>query len=286
MSPPLLAKTSKAAQVLTTIEPVQALVQTVLKGSGIVSAPLLDGKTSVHNVRLKPSQYQQLSKAKLLIMISPELESFLVKPLKAQGAHLNVLILAESQEITLREFEHHHTHQGDKHKIKEHRQDFHLWLDPINVIALLESITELLKQQYPAHEALFEKNKQTAQEQFKVLHQSLLKRFEAVSSVPFIVFHDGYGYFEERYKLNKVGVITLNPSQGLSAKQLASIRHKLMEKKVQCVFSEVQFSKKIVKTVTKGSEVRVVELNPHYTDTSNVTANLSKLADDFIRCLQ
>jgi len=277
-----LANNSLRGEVVTTIAPVHALVSQLLQGSGVEATLLVADGESLHGYRLKPSQYRVLSQAKMVFMISAHLESFLTKPLQSFQGALRIVTLAENPAIELLEKNHQHEQSQD---LSAHKMDYHLWLDPLNSIEMLTMISAALIQQYPSQEALFVKNRLTAQHELEALHESLLPRMEKLQNSAYIVFHDAYGYFEHRYGLHRAGVISVNPSQGLSAKQVKKIKQTLVEKKVSCVFSEPQFPRKIIQTFTQGHNLKVEILNPLYADVNDVTSTISRLAEAFSACL-
>ena len=110
-----------------------------------------------------------------------------------------------------------------------------------------------------------------------------------VNKVPYIVFHDGYSYFEQHYGLQNAGEITVSPERKPGAKKVAEIRHEIEENKVQCVFSEPQFSPAIVKTLLEGSDVKTAPLDPLGSQvkmgTNAYFSFLDSLSGQFLNCL-
>jgi len=117
------------------------------------------------------------------------------------------------------------------------------------------------------------------------IRQSLNK----VKDVPYIVFHDGYTYFEEHYGLNHAGEVAVSPERKPGAKKVAELRHEIEENKIQCVFSEPQFSPGIVESLLEGTNVKSGVLDPLGSDVKiNKDAYLSflkMLSGQFISCL-
>ena len=105
---------------------------------------------------------------------------------------------------------------------------------------------------------------------------------------PFIVFHDAYQYFEKHYGLNGVGSITFDPHDFPSPKRLKEIRGKLNEMSAACVFSEPQFSDRLVRTVIKGTSAKTALIDPlgaNIKDGPNLYFELlSEMAGSFKRC--
>ena len=84
----------------------------------------------------------------------------------------------------------------------------------------------------------------------------------SVSSKSYIVFHDAYQYFEKRYKLNPIASVTASSGHSTSVGRLIDIRKKIKNKNVLCIFTEPQFSPKLVQTVISGTAVKKGILDP------------------------
>ena len=80
--------------------------------------------------------------------------------------------------------------------------------------------------------------------------------------VPFVVFHDAYQYFEERFGLNIAGSITVTPDTMPGAARIAEIRARLAGLTAACVFAEPQFEPAIVDTIIEGTAARSGTLDP------------------------
>ncbi len=249
-------------QVVATIAPIHSLVQMVL-GETTDADLLVSNGASVHDFHLKPSQRKLILKADLVFMIDPHFETFLQKQTGING----FVSLSKSADIDLLEKrknehwgEHHHSHGLDVHTA--HPVDYHVWLNPLNALKMVESIKLSLISAYPEDAEVFEKNALDAKDSLTSLDRNLQVLLEPIKEQPYIVFHDAYGYFESRYGLNGVGSILLNPEVPPSAKQITYIRQKIRDSNAVCVFSEKQFSDKLVDTVTEGIEINRAVLDP------------------------
>ena len=78
----------------------------------------------------------------------------------------------------------------------------------------------------------------------------------------FVVFHDAYQYFEERFGVNILGAFTVNTDVMPGAEQLAEIREVIEHDKVSCIFSEPQFNPDIIKAVAKDTNVATGVIDP------------------------
>ena len=282
-------------KVVTSIKPVHSLVSGVMVGVGVPSL-IIDGAGSPHTYSLKPSQAKQLQDAKLVFWMGDELETFLEGPIEniAQNATAIKLIDAHGlKKIKFREggmfddhghddhdehdHEKHDDHDDEKHAKKEHEDhgdhdghddhghgefDPHVWLDPVNAKAIVHEIEEALVKADPEHASTYEANAHKMMDKIDSLTAELREELEPVHEKGFIVFHDAYQYFEQRFDLAAIGSITVSPEVMPGAERVSELREKILELNATCVFSEPQFEPKLVETLVEGTGARTGVLDP------------------------
>jgi zinc transport system substrate-binding protein len=165
-----------------------------------------------------------------------------------------------------------------------------VWLSPDNAKVLAVAVAQRLVLLDPENASVYQHNLADFEKGLALKDAELKASLSTVKDVPYIVFHDGYGYFEQHYGLDHVGEVTVSPERKPGAKKIAEIREMINHNKVQCVFSEPQFSPAIVKTLLDGSKVNSVPLDPLGTD---ITINrgaylafLSEVSGQFMSCLR
>ena len=269
----LLLATFKAhasAEVVVTIKPLHSLVQAVMEEAGEATL-LFEGETSPHDVQLKPSQIRIIQNAKIIFSIDERFETIVLpvvqtaanKPLHisiAALANLTTLPLRRGGEWALSDGAHDHAHHH--HGAASSAVDFHLWLDPDNAIVMVDAIVDNLASIYPEHRAIYQANADLLIQKLQQLDDQLSQQLLSLSDYPFIVFHDAYQYFEQAYDLHGVGAITLEPHESSSPKRIRDMRHVLRKTGAKCVFSEPQFSSRIMDVVTEGMEIKHVTIDP------------------------
>ncbi|PIE83623.1 MAG: zinc ABC transporter substrate-binding protein [Candidatus Contendobacter odensis] len=152
-------------------------------------------------------------------------------------------------------------HEQDAHA---HRPDTdpHIWLDPLNAIAITRQIISVLSEIDPGHKNQYEQNGARLIQRLESLHKQLVTQLVPVQQKSYIIFHDAYQYFEQRYNLNAAGSVVLNPEQQPSVRRVKEIRNRIQRLKVHCVFSEPQFKPHLVKTVIADSGANTGVLDP------------------------
>ena len=259
-------------KVVTTIKPVHSLVSGVMDG---VSNPtlIIEGSNSPHNFSLKPSHAKMLEEADIVFWIGEELESFMEKPLNSlakNAVQISFMDLKSIEKLKFREMsdhghDDHHGHEDEdddsNHDGHDHGEfDAHIWLDPMNAKAMVSEISHELSELDPSNKSHYEKNAEK-------LISSLDDLIERVSTtVPknpsFIVFHDAYQYFENRFNIKAAGSLTLNPEVLPGAKQIAEIQELIEHDSVKCIFSEPQYNPKIVEMLSADMKVSTSVLDP------------------------
>jgi len=265
--------------VVVSIKPIHALVTGVMQG---VAEPelLIKGGSSPHNYSLRPSEARVLAKSDLVIWIGPQLESFLEKPLATLGKNAQKLELLKAVEGPLLEIreggtwegdhhEHeakHHDHEAEHHDHEndEHPDEVnpHIWLSPLLAQQIVSTTARVLSELDPTHQQRYAENSYRMRERLNKLHNELINRLAPVKTIPYIVFHDAYHYFENSYGLNAVGSISVNAERAPGARRIAEIRAKIKTLQARCVFSEPQFESRLVQTVIEGTGARTGVLDP------------------------
>jgi len=114
----------------------------------------------------------------------------------------------------------------------------------------------------PENATTYQANGADMMKRLDALDTELKTTLEPVKDKPFIVFHDAYQYFENRYGVKVAGSITVSPESIPGAERVKEIHQKVEELGATCVFAEPQFEPKLVKVVTEGSKARSGVLDP------------------------
>jgi zinc transport system substrate-binding protein len=155
-----------------------------------------------------------------------------------------------------------HDHDHDKKAEAGHDHegvlafDPHVWLDPENAKAMAAAVAAELSKADPANAKAYEANAAAFAASLDAVSADIAKELEPAKGKPFIVFHDAYQYFENRFGLDAAGSISDISAQAPSAERLKEVRDKLAATKAQCVFREPQYDDKVVAVVIEGSAAK------------------------------
>jgi len=279
--------------VVVSIKPIHSLVAGVIEGVGSPSL-IVKGAASPHTFSLTPSQAKNLYNAHLVFWVGHELEAFLEKPLSTLSANAKQVELLEVPGLTKHHFreggafeehaheeEHEHKNEHkheqntagkkDEHGAHDHGShekhhdeevDPHFWLDPENAKIIVHYVAHILSEYDPKNAALYEGNDQRLNAKLDALIGEVQNTLAPIKGKEFIVFHDAYQYFENRFDIVASGSITINPDLPPSVGRIQEIRNKIKKLGAICVFSEPQFEPKIIRTVMEGTSAKTGVLDP------------------------
>jgi len=255
--------------VVTTIKPLHSLISKVMQGLGEPSL-IIEGTTSPHSFTLKPSHAKLLEEADLIFWIGEGMETFMEKPLKSIVKDAEVISFMEvdginklkfREENIIENYDDHDEKDHDSHAGHAHGEfDAHIWLDPINAKEMIHEIAHELSHLDPSNKDKYNKNAESTlldiDELINNIDQSINK------DAQFVVFHDAYQYFENRFGITSAGALTLNTDVLPGARQILDIQNIIKEKGVKCIFSEPQFNPKIIETIAKDTGIKTGIFDP------------------------
>ena len=83
-----------------------------------------------------------------------------------------------------------------------------------------------------------------------------------VRGEPFIVFHDAYRYFEDRFGLTAVGSAVVSEERSPGVRRIRELCEKIRQPGAACVFSEPHFDQRLVATIIEGTAIRSGTVDP------------------------
>lgn len=254
-------------KVVVTIKPIHSLVTQLMEGVG---APVLlvDGAASPHAFSLKPSGVRAIDAADVFIRVSETLEPFTGKIVSALPESVRLVTLEEAPGLKLLDLRSSGTFEPHQHEAEAQEEqgagakDGHIWLDPDNAKVIVSYLAEVLAERAPADAARFKANAEKLNARIDVLTAEIAAETKPLAHRPFVVFHDAYQYFADRFDLDSVGSITVSPDRQPSAKRLNELRQRMRALHAVCLFAEPLFQPNLVAAVVEGTDVRTSTLDP------------------------
>ena len=262
-------------KVVTTIKPLHSLIANVMEGVGEPSL-IIEGSTSPHSFTLKPSHAKLLEEADIIFWVGEGIETFMERPLESIVKNAEVVEFMEIESINklkFREesiFEDHDEHEGhdehdehDEHEGHDHAHgefDAHIWLDPMNAKEMVLEIAHELSHLDPANEDKYNVNAKATNLALDAMIDDISQNIN--KDAKFVVFHDAYQYFEERFGVRAAGALTLNTDVLPGAKQIDEIQDVIKDRGINCIFSEPQFNPKIISTIAQDTNIKTGVFDP------------------------
>ena len=114
----------------------------------------------------------------------------------------------------------------------------------------------------PANAAIYKANADRIMANLDALVAEIDATLDPVKSQGFIVFHDAYQHFEQRFGMSAVGSMTVSPEVLPGAERVRELQEKVRGSNASCVFSEPQFEPKLVATITENTDAGTGVLDP------------------------
>lgn len=259
-------------KVVVTTKPVHSLVTAVMEGVGQPRL-LVEGSASPHTFSLTPSGATAINSADVFIRVSGSIEPFTQKLSAALPSKVRLVTLVDAPDLMLLDkrtgstFEadghndHGHSH-GHGKKANTDSKDGHVWLDTDNAKRMGQYVAKVLAERDPANAPTYAANAGKLSTRIDQLSAEISAELTPLAGLPFIVFHDAYQYFENKFGVRAVGSVTVSPDVQPSAKRLTALRAKIGKLSAACVFAEPAFNPKLVTAVTEGTKARSGTLDP------------------------
>ena len=176
---------------------------------------------------------------------------------------------------------------GHGHGHDEGGLDPHAWLDPYIALQWIDIIADILMSEDPTNQQIYLSNAEQAKAKILELDQDIKDQLHDLNP-RFMVYHDAFQYFELRYGLNAIGMISDVSGSDPGARHIRRLIDEISDEGVTCAFSEPLFEDDLLKTVVSVADIKVYEIDPTgarlelgadlYLDL------ISNIADSFIEC--
>lgn len=141
-------------------------------------------------------------------------------------------------------------------------QDPHIWLDPVLAQRQVEIIRDELIAVDPANGDYYKSNTDAFISDLRRLDEFIRKSLANCEIKDFIVSHEAFGYFADRYGLNGISISGIDPGEEPDAKRLGELAGIAREKNIAYIFFETLVSPKLAETVAREAGIKTEVLNP------------------------
>ena len=132
---------------------------------------------------------------------------------------------------------------ADAHAGHDHGAfDPHAWLDPQNAVIWAQAIAQVFAEKDPENGDVYASNAAAFSSDMNALQGEITSMLAPVVGRPFVVFHDAYHYFENRFGVEAVGAVSASDAAAPSPARVAELRDEVAEFDAVCAMREPQFA--------------------------------------------
>lgn len=221
--------------------PVQFLVERI-GGDAVDAVNLTTPGTEPHDVELTPQQVAEVQDASAVFYISgfqPAIDDAIGE---AGGTTVDL-----AQGLPLRDAE---THSEDGGHADDHGStDPHVWLNPVLMQQMADTVTETLSTASPENRQTFEANAAQLQSELEALNTEWSQGTANCAIKTMVVSHEAFGYLADQYGFDQRGISGLSPENEPSAAAIAELTNFVRDNGVTTVYTEELVDPAVAQTI-------------------------------------
>ncbi|WP_290537064.1 MULTISPECIES: metal ABC transporter substrate-binding protein [Alcanivorax] len=275
----MLASPAWSQTLVASVEPL-AKVLRGLYGDQVQVVTLLQANQNPHQLALSPRQAMLVQQADLLVWLGETVEAPLA-PLVArrQGATLTLL---ELEGVHRREGDHNHEHDHEHHD-SDHGDatlDPHLWLSLDNMMLLAGALAQRYPQGLKAGEPA------RWQQQAKDRHARHRQALAGLEMVPWLSYHQPWGYLTETLGLAEPLVVSQQLDAGPGSRRFVALAGEIRDQQVRCAILEPEARAAMVSRLCPDCQIHPLDpLGRDHPELDYLTWR-DHLVEGFKACLQ
>jgi len=221
-----------------------------------------------HSFEITPKIMAGIEKSSLVFYSGAGLEPWIEKmSFKSKSLdisqYVNLRELGEDESKSHKHHDSHCSHTG---------LDPHYWLDFTNMISMVTIITSELEKIAPKNSTIYMKNRDKYILMLKKLEKVYTKTLSSCKINTVILNHNSLGYLAYNYNFHAESLSGLSPQADPSPNDIKRILKEIKEDGVNTIFYENFVNSKVMKAISKDSNVKAEVLSP----LGNITADEAK----------
>lgn len=141
-------------------------------------------------------------------------------------------------------------------------QDPHFWLDPIRLADVTDTVARRLAELAPQNAHAFTDNASTLRGELEDLDTEIREGLKTCESRDLVTSHQAFGYFAQRYDLNQLGIVGLDPHEEPTPATLTAATRFVREHDVRTIYSETLVEPAIAATLARETGATTAVLDP------------------------
>ncbi|HAM81800.1 metal ABC transporter solute-binding protein, Zn/Mn family [Ornithinibacillus bavariensis] len=208
--------------IYTSIYPIQFLVERI-GGDTVVTKTIFPPGVEAHSYEPTAKDMVSIAKSDAFIYMGGGMEGFSETIASAlESEQVELIPLSANEEL----FEHSQRteiHGAREEEHNHHDHNPHLWLDPIRMIRMGQSVKDVLIELNPDKRTIYEKNFNYLSIELKLLDKKFKETLQNKTKREILVSHAAYNYWEERYGIIQIPINGITSSEEPSQKDLVTI---------------------------------------------------------------
>lgn len=251
------ASEAETADIAATTLPVYQFTSMLCDGTDLTVTRLVTESVScLHDYSLNVRQVKAAESADVIVISGAGLEDFMADIIDGKQT------IDASEGITLLEscHDHEHSHAEEEHS-HDHEHDSHIWLSPKSAMVMAGNICAGLKEQYPEHADIFDRNLTSLLMQLQQLLDYGNAQLADLTHRDLVTFHDGFAYFAQCFDLHILAAVEEESGSETSAHQLIELIELAEHHKLPAVFTETNGSDASAKVIASETGAALFTLD-------------------------
>ena len=232
--------------IVTAAYPFQFIAERVAGGHASVSNLTRPG-AEPHDVELTPRQVGSIEQASLVIFS----RSFQPAVDQAVAQSGNPNVLDTTSVVPLKD----HSREDDDGVANHHGSvdegpDPHVWLDPMNVVAIANAVADRLAATDATHASDYRANATHLTRELTDLDAEFHAGLASCDRTEFITTHAAFGYLADRYGLEQIAITGLSPDAEPSPSRIAEVQNQARTHGITTIFFETLVSPAVAEAVS------------------------------------
>jgi zinc transport system substrate-binding protein len=202
----------------------------------------------LHDYQLSAGDMRALSGADVFLINGAEMESYLAHVFEALP---ELRVVDASQGVRLLPSDSGETEYNP-----------HIWLDVSNAVVMVRNLAAGLAEAMPAHAEAIAANCEALTARLTALDAELREGLSGLERRTIVTFHEAFPYFASAYGLEVAAVVTQEPGDALSPRELAELISTVRELDNPPLFVEPQYTDLAARTVAEETGAPVFVLDP------------------------
>jgi len=253
--------------VVVSVAPQEEFVKAV-GGDRVQVTVMVPAGADPHSYEPLPKQMQELSQAKLYLMVGSPLEFELtwMDRMRAMNPQMKVVNSSEGIEFI--------PNIGDG----ESSGDPHVWVSPKNARVMVENTYQALVEVDPENQRYYQENRDLYLEKLDQLDRNLTQSLQGVTSRKILVYHPAWAYLCRDYGLEQVSI--QKEGKEPTPQDLTQLIDQARQNNISLVFVSPQFNQRNAQVIATEIGAELVVVDPL---ASNYLENMEKVAEAFSR---